>query len=383
MTYDIAIIGGGPAGSSAATALSGAGARVLLLERGTFPRHKVCGEFVSAESLGLLNSLVPMLFKGHVSKFEITRTRLLVDGRVVEARISPPAASITRFDLDLALWNAAVTSGAACRDNCDVKSAVNTAEGFTLQAAGTEFHARALIDATGRWSRLRDDTVPPGPKWIGLKCHYRESGDRERHADDRPLPPEDCSVDLYFFDGGYCGVQPISPGVFNACAMVRSDCATTLPEVFALHPQLESRAQHWTPLFEPISTAPLVFRDPQPHRTLNSTAVDGNGPKLIVCVGDAAAFIDPFVGDGISLALRTGVAAAESLISFAQGRTKLEQAAAAYAGRYHREFAPILKSAARVRRLLDLPRPLRAIGLTAMRLPFISDYVIRSTRSAS
>ncbi len=54
--YDLTVIGGGPAGSCAAITAHRAGASVLLLERGRFPRHKVCGEFVSAEALGLLGA---------------------------------------------------------------------------------------------------------------------------------------------------------------------------------------------------------------------------------------------------------------------------------------------------------------------------------------
>src|SRR5690348_5293125 len=111
---DVAIVGAGPAGSSAAITLARAGARVLLLERGRFPRHKVCGEFVSAESLGLLGRLLAPE-NPFASALTITRTRLFIDGRVVEASIAPAAASITRHDLDLALWNAAMASGADCR----------------------------------------------------------------------------------------------------------------------------------------------------------------------------------------------------------------------------------------------------------------------------
>ena len=56
--YDLIVVGGGPAGESAAITAVRGGARVVLLERGKFPRHKVCGEFVSAESLELLSSLL-------------------------------------------------------------------------------------------------------------------------------------------------------------------------------------------------------------------------------------------------------------------------------------------------------------------------------------
>jgi flavin-dependent dehydrogenase len=256
-----------------------------------------------------------------------------------------------------------------------VKATGEEVEAFTVETRSAHFQARALIDATGRWSRLRNDTVPSGPKWIGLKCHYA----------DRDFGLSNPSVDLYFFDGGYCGVQPIAQGVVNACAMVRSDRATTLREAFALHPRLRERAQRWTPVFDAISTAPLVFRDPQPLRWVShrdSEKREATNEKPVLCVGDAAAFIDPFAGDGISLALRTGAAAGESLIAFAHASTSLAEAARRYAQRYTREFAPILRSASRVRRLLSLPRPLRAAGLSAMRIPGIADRVIRSTRAA-
>jgi len=365
--FDVAIIGGGPAGSSTAITLARAGARVLLLERGRFPRHKVCGEFVSAESLALLASLVPET--SSMAKLSIDHTCLFVDSRVVSATITPPAASIKRYDLDLALWNTARASGAECREQSDVTSVSRDEELFTLRdASGESFTARCIVDATGRWSRLRNDTAPPGPKWIGVKGHFAETREPNGGAG---------SVDLYFFELGYCGVQPVAPGVVNACAMVRYDRAKTLDEALTIHPALAQRARDWKPVFEPVTTAPLVFRVPTPVRPWAS-----GEPIPIFCVGDAAAFVDPFVGDGISLALRTGVAAAQALTSFTKGAANLNEAAAAYASQYEREFAPVLKSAARVRRLLDVPQPLRSLAFHAMRVPFVADYVIRRTRIA-
>ena len=412
MNFDVAIIGAGPAGSSAAITLARDGANVLLLERGRFPRHKVCGEFVSAESLALLQSLLDTTALAGKSRLSIGKTRIFIDGQVITADIDPPAASITRFDLDLALWNAARASGVDCRAAHDVSAISFEAGCFLLRTAGETFTARAVLDATGRWSRLRGDKPPVGPKWLGLKCHFREqdrsSGrsdvDTSTHRD--TYPP---SVDLYFFDHGYCGVQPITDGVVNACAMVRSDIATSLNDAFALNTALATRAQSWTPLFDPITTAPLVFRPPQPLRWTGATSEGSYDPPQsdatnsssthksapILCIGDAAAFIDPFAGDGISLAVRTGVAAAESLAPFLRDvrsngvqqagiliNQTLLQAAAHYESRYQREFSPILASAARVRSLLNQPRLLRSAALTAMRLPFVANYVIRKTRTA-
>src|SRR6266700_2524417 len=173
--YDLIVVGAGPAGSAAAITAARNGAAVLLLERGRFPRHKVCGEFVSAESLDLLRDLLAPDQRQLISNApRIARGRIFADGAVLDAEIIPPAASIPRFDLDAVLW-----------DSC------------------------------------------------------RQSG----------------------VESGYCGVQPISAPSndsgtrINACAMVRSDTATTLPEVLHCHPALLERSRSWEPLMQPVSTA--------------------------------------------------------------------------------------------------------------------------------
>src|SRR5580704_460027 len=112
MLYDLVVVGGGPAGTSAAITCARTGARVLLLERGRFPRHKVCGEFVSAESLSLLSDL---LTTQHATLFSesvrVPRARIFLDGRMLHAPVDPPAASISRLDLDAALWHSAGECG--------------------------------------------------------------------------------------------------------------------------------------------------------------------------------------------------------------------------------------------------------------------------------
>src|SRR5947208_9456005 len=106
--YDLIVVGGGPAGTSAAISAVHRCASVLLLERGRFPRHKVCGEFVSAESLALLQAL---LDPRHASllrdAIQIPDVRLFLDSRSLSTAVNPPAASIARLDLDLALWDSA------------------------------------------------------------------------------------------------------------------------------------------------------------------------------------------------------------------------------------------------------------------------------------
>ena len=364
-TFDLAVIGGGPAGTSAAITAARTGANVLLAERGKLPRQRVCGEFVSAESLELLSDLLKdSRLLSHALR--IPEARLFFDGHVVSAPVEPQAASIARLDLDLALWNAARNAGVMTRLQTSIEK-ITGSEPFSLFTSEDIHEARAVIDASGRWSNLRNHSASNsainGAKWLGVKAHFSEP---------EPHP----SVDLYFFDGGYCGVQPVtlsgsSPGEgrVNACAMICSDAARTLQDVIPLHPALRARAEKWKALGDPVSTSPLFFREPEPVQ------------DRILLAGDSAGFVDPFVGDGISLALRSGALTAQALLPFLQGKSTLEQSAARYAQQYRDRLLPVFRNSSRLRRLLNLPRPLRrSVGHLLESSPAFSRLLVQWTR---
>lgn len=353
--YDLIIIGGGPAGTAAAITAAGSGARVLILEQGRFPRHKVCGEFVSAESLALLKSLLPDTRLVDQAP-RISSARIFLDGRQLHVPIRPQAASISRFDLDLALWRATEKAGAEARLQTPVQRLCGNGP-FVLETAGGAFQVRSVINASGRWSSLSPRLPSVPKKWLGVKAHFHE-----------PSPP--CSVDLYFFTGGYCGVQPIGPDRINVSAMVRADVATTLTEILSLHPAVAARSRQWQHATEPVTTSPVFFRRPEPLRD-----------KMLLA-GDAAGFIDPFVGDGIALALRSGAAAAQCLIPFWRGETSLASAGLAYQRAYNQNLLPIFTNAARYRRLLSLPSALRAPFVRLLAHTGLPAFVVRSTRGA-
>ena len=168
--FDLAIIGGGPAGSSAAITAARMGAKVALFEARDFPRHKVCGEFVSAESLDLLAGLLQdapetaaLLARAPV----IERTRLLFGGRVIEVEVSPAALSISRYDLDALLWNAAQRAGVEVRPNCEV-TACDGDGPFTLQTSSGSL-LREGLDRRGRTlvavHRRPDASTRPQMDW--------------------------------------------------------------------------------------------------------------------------------------------------------------------------------------------------------------------------
>lgn len=365
--YDLIVVGGGPAGTAAAVTAARSGARVLLLERGRLPRHKVCGEFVSAESLELLSALLcgakPSLRRLLERAPRISQGRLFVDNRMLEIPIEQPATSISRFELDAALWQAAEDAGVDSRQQQGVERIAHHGH-FMVSSSAEEFAAHSVINASGRWSNLKDPRNHGPAKWLGLKAHFSESA-----------APN--SVDLYFFEGGYCGVQRVRLAAddhesrINVCAMVRADVAHTLPEVLTCHPALRERSADWDRLTAPVITSPLIFITPQPEQ-------DG-----VLRAGDAAGFVDPFIGDGISLALRSGNLAAESLRAFLLGQASLEQATRRYRQAYQRKLLPVFRTSSKIRALFALPKPARW-GLLHLfgNTPVLTRYLVRKTRAA-
>lgn len=337
----------------------------MLLERGRFPRHKVCGEFVSPEALGLLSQLLSGRERALLEEaVRISQARIFLDERMLEAPIEVGARSIARLDLDVALWRSAEQAGVETRQQASAYSVLGAGP-FLVRTSLGDFDTRAVVNASGRWSSLKPAACNPGQprgKWIGVKAHFSESSASQ-------------SVDLYFFDGGYCGVQPVAlrtqgdgPRI-NVCAMVRADVASRLPQVFELHPALLRRARRWRPRMEPLSVAPLVFAPPEPARA------------EVLAVGDAAGFIDPFVGDGISLALRSGRLAACCLAPFFEERIRLGEAIDHYRGQYQRQLAPVFRSSAKLRRMLEIPRIARRPLLFFLEnSPPLARYLVRSTR---
>jgi menaquinone-9 beta-reductase len=355
--YDLIVVGGGPAGCAAAITAARRGGSVLLLEKGVYPRQKVCGEFISAEAVRVLSMLLEAAAGQALDAApEIGTMRIFVDGGKIETTLSPAGKSLPRYILDDALWHACLMAGVDARQKTTVSNVVNREVSLT---SGEKCSGRTVVDATGRWSNLmaKREFEVPKHRWIGVKSHFIE---REASR----------TVDLYHFPGGYCGVQPVDNDTVNACAMVRADVATSLPEVFERHPELRRRSFSWQMATNPVTTSPLIFREPCPQQ------------GSILYAGDAAGFVDPFVGDGISLALHSGIAAAEALAPVWLKQCSPGSAAERYHAEYDRRFRPVFRRAAFVRHLFAMPKAVRILAARLARLPGVTEKLVRMTRAA-
>ena len=283
------------AGCAAAIALRRRGRSVTLIEREPTPRHKVCGEFLSGEALEDLHALgIDVVSLGAVP---IPHVRLAAAGRAAEAPLPFPAASLTRKTLDTALIAEAIAAGVRVERGRSVQSLTRTPSGMwraTLDD-GAVCEASTAFLATGKHD-LRGYARPKDPqRWVAFKMYYR-------------LAPAQAAElagasELMLYPGGYGGIQPVEGGIANLCWVVQQRYLARVGHRWEKHlarmqqdcPHLAMRLAGAEPLLDkPIAVTHI------PYGHIRRTTEDG-----LYCIGDQAAVIPSFTGDGISIALHT------------------------------------------------------------------------------
>lgn len=299
---EVLVIGGGPAGSMLAIRLASGGRRVTLIERESVAHDKVCGEFLSREAIHYLQQtgIDPLALGAHV----IRTIRLSSGNTVVSAPLPFQAFSLSRRTLDEALLLHAA-------EHCDVIRGVAvaslTADGETWSAQlndGKSIRASAAFLATGKHD-LRGFARPAGRQGdlIGFKMLWRlEPAQIEtlRHH-----------MDLYLFPSGYGGLSLIENDDATLCFVVRRSILRAqgawpapLDAVFATNRHLRQLLHGAQPLWpRPLAISPIPY---------GFLAASPRGPW---CVGDQAAVIPSFTGDGISIALHSAALAAEMFLA--------------------------------------------------------------------
>ena len=249
---DVLVIGGGLAGPAAAIVLAQAGRRVTLLEREREPKHKVCGEFLSAEALHLLGSLG--VSPAALGAVPVHGVRFCSARHVSSAQLPFTAMSLTRRRLDPALLCVAEAAGVHVVRGAAVQSLVRDRDGWRADVGGgATFSARDAVLATGK-HELRGFVRPAGPQGdlVGMKMYLR-------------LAPAQAAalaghVELLLYPGGYAGLQPVEEGVDNLCGLVQRKLLAKLSGwdgLLALMRESNSHAQDRLAGAEPLLAKPL------------------------------------------------------------------------------------------------------------------------------
>lgn len=285
----IAIIGGGLAGLSLAILLGRQGFEVLLFEAGEYPRHKVCGEYISNESKPFLQALgfpFEQYTIPEIRQFRLTHYL----GYQAQTKLQKGGFGISRYALDNELYKIALAQGVQIFTQTRVQNVEKQDNKLHLQTLDQQsFEADLVVGAYGRVSNFERGEARAKAQlqpFIGVKYHIE--------AD---LPTD--HIEIHTFRGGYCGISQIETGKFCLCYLTQNnrvkDFKGDLPafeaHILAENPYLKRHLAQ-PKVMEGVTTSQFYFGikpATQPH---------------ILTLGDASGFIPPITGNGMSLAFR-------------------------------------------------------------------------------
>jgi geranylgeranyl reductase family protein len=297
--FDVAIVGAGPAGSTCAAFCAAAGLHTVIIEREKFPREKVCGDCLNLacwpvlRRLGLLEKL-HNLPHGKLDAVEF----ISIAGRKVSVELpceGEGEIAVKRSLFDNLLLARARELGVAVHEGSTVTALSKTAaRNWKIDIVNQTIAARVLVGADGRNStvaRLRNLLPMPARERVALQAHI-------------PLPRNFGNrVVLQFLAEGYSGQAPVNKHELNLCLV------GTPPTISSLRKWAERNfeitpAQPWRTI-TPLTRAPV----PSTHENL-------------FFIGDAARVVEPFTGDGIYYALRSGELAANAINKIVCGQDR-------------------------------------------------------------
>ncbi|AEI43780.1 NAD(P)/FAD-dependent oxidoreductase [Paenibacillus mucilaginosus] len=374
--YDAAVIGAGIGGSAAAMALAGQGWDVLLLDGRRFPRHKVCGEFLSPESRSMLESLGFREAVAALSPAELTHARLYWGGGPpLEVALPGRAIGVSRQAMDPALHAEVRRAGAEVLTETAVTAVGREKEAYRVETkcggATRVFHARAVIGAWGGGpSRLSEVRAADSP-YVGVKAHFGGVA----------MEP---AVELFVFPGGYLGMAPVEGGGVNVAALLHQEAfaaagaeagagrgpgaAGLLLEAAGRHPQLREKLAAAAPLpGTEAAIVPNLRRRPQAWGSFAH-------------VGDACVTIPPLCGDGMSMALRSALLCTRLADGFLRGSLTEEQWRRQYERGLHREFAGPLRWGHLLQSLFARQALAGPVMRLARSVPLLPERLLHATR---
>ncbi|WP_281225063.1 NAD(P)/FAD-dependent oxidoreductase [Flavobacterium aquiphilum] len=362
----VIIVGGGLAGLTAAIHLSKIGLKVIVIEKNEYPKHKVCGEYISNEILPYFNWLsldISELNPTHITKLDFST----VDGKTINCNLPLGGFGVSRFVLDAFLCKKAIENG--CEIIHDTVDDVIFEDNiFTVKTSNNkDFVSEIIIGAFGKRSnidqKLKRDFVQKKSHWLAVKAHY--SG----------VFPSDL-VGLHNFEGGYCGVSKVENNTINICYLTKYDSFKKYKNIEEFQNQIISKNPYLKLIFE---TSKMLFEAPL---TISQVSFDKKATveNHILMIGDTAGLIHPLCGNGMAMAIHSAKIVSELIGDFYTGKIKTrEELERMYIAEWNVNFKKRLRIGRVLSFLLQKTKLSAVLMEILIKLPFLMPIIIKQT----
>lgn len=363
---DVVLIGGGLAGLTSAIHLSKFGLEVTLIEKNEFPKHKVCGEYISNEVLPYFNWLdleISNLKPSAISKIEFSTAK----GKLISGDLPLGGFGISRYALDHYLYENAIKNGCQIIQDTVTDIQFSEDEFCVFTSNNLEFRSKIVIGAFGKRSnmdqKLNRDFIKKKSPWLAVKAHY--SGEF----------PNDL-VGLHNFKGGYCGVSKIENNTINICYLVDYETFKQYKNIEEFQSKVIYKNPHLKTIFE---NCELLFEKPLTISQISfekKQAVESH----ILMIGDTAGLIHPLCGNGMAMAIHSAKMVSELVIDFLDSkistRKELEEK---YTQEWNRNFKSRLATGRFLSRLLQKEKLTAFLMQLLAIFPFLLPKIIKKT----
>jgi flavin-dependent dehydrogenase len=362
---EILIIGGGLAGLTAALHLNKVGLKVTLIEKDTYPQHKVCGEYISNEVLpyfewlGLdIENLAPAIIS------ELLFTSNL--GKSIQTKLPLGGFGLSRYTIDHYLYTELIRRKVNIVHDRVVEIKFTNNQ-FTVETANNTFVAAYVIGAYGKRSaidiKLNRSFINKQSPYLAVKAHYK--ADYPNNV-----------VSLHNFEGGYCGVSKVENDRLNICYLTNYESFKKHKNLLAFQENVLYKNSYLKAIFKNASD---LFDAPL---TISQISFEAKEPvnNHILMIGDTAGLIHPLCGNGMAMAIHSAKIVSELLHQRIKvqinSRTALEES---YTAGWNREFKSRLKMG-RILSSLLRNNKFESLAMNALtKMPFLLHKIIKKT----
>ncbi len=303
---DVIIIGGGLAGLSSAIHLSKHDLSVLVIEKNSYPKHKVCGEYISNEVLPYLDYLEIDVFKlgaKKINRFELSTTK----NKLIKADLPLGGFGISRYCLDKTLAEKTKSKHVKIIQDLVVDIQFLNDEFSVETKTNSIYKSKIVIGAYGKRSnidiKLDRKFIKKKSPFLAVKTHVKGNFPNNLVA-------------LHNFEGGYCGVSKVEDDSINLCYITNFETFKKFKNIDEFQQKVIFRNKALKTIFE---NSKSVFEEPL---TISQISFETKNPidnHIIMC-GDTAGMIHPLCGNGMSIAIRSSQMASELIIDYLQGK---------------------------------------------------------------